>query len=488
MAKLRDGKYWLNRAATALASIAEHMARVRYGTVPDLDARVSDAQAALVEAACEFKPQPGKDGFGYFLNYVLARVSGDLRQGAQSAKDEAQAEAVFTDLDPEDLGLDHLYECGSAPDVAQENTWVTKWGHVRTTTEVIDALVSNEKWAEWTAHLLGVEEVGSTEHRVALLRALDDLAERESSIPTWTSEPPAPEPILNHSLNSTYIRRIVGGEVIEELSLDGDEFAEEVARASASQAPWVPEQLEVAWEPEWARGYKWLSHVEENDDDDLYDDEEPLGLDLDELLGEMEELAQPQRVLRPVEAAHLDEAVPADRIRHAIRLIADEFKLWAECEQEPPEISRVLHLSEYSTAMEIKMNSWLWRLAELMDEEDESDSARRNAVRELAEFLSSVGVVAEAYWEWEVELNNQSRIAWRLRKFYDLPSTSSWQPEEREAASSLSARIASWLDTVSEQYRFWPSQTAAIKALALHCASPYEARQIARQAYAAQSA
>ncbi len=60
MSTLRDGQYWLSKVGDALVHIVEYMALYRYGTVPDVDERASDARMGLVEAAHRFKPQPGK--------------------------------------------------------------------------------------------------------------------------------------------------------------------------------------------------------------------------------------------------------------------------------------------------------------------------------------------------------------------------------------------------------------------------------------------
>jgi hypothetical protein len=78
MDTLKDGTYWLGKLEGALPAVVKYMALHRYGAAPDVDDRVSDALAALVEGSTRFQPQPGKDGVGYYLQYVLSDVAGAL--------------------------------------------------------------------------------------------------------------------------------------------------------------------------------------------------------------------------------------------------------------------------------------------------------------------------------------------------------------------------------------------------------------------------
>jgi len=70
------------------------MALNRYGQVPDVEDRVSDALAVLVEGSHRFKPQPGRDGTGYYLRYVLAEVLADEPDGSVRAVARALARRV----------------------------------------------------------------------------------------------------------------------------------------------------------------------------------------------------------------------------------------------------------------------------------------------------------------------------------------------------------------------------------------------------------
>ncbi|NIV37852.1 MAG: hypothetical protein GWN58_53105, partial [Anaerolineae bacterium] len=64
--------------------------------------------------------------------------------------------------------------------------------------------------------------------------------------------------------------------------------------------------------------------------------------------------------------------------------------------------------------------------------------------------------------------------------------TFGWQ-EALPSADSLRPRAERWVEKVRGLKRVWPSQVAAINALALHNASPGGARRAARAAYTAKA-
>ena len=68
----------------------------------------------MSEAVNSFRPANGQDSMGYFLQYVLAKVAGSMRHGAQKVKDDSDMEITFTDLDPEQLGIEYLLDRGEA--------------------------------------------------------------------------------------------------------------------------------------------------------------------------------------------------------------------------------------------------------------------------------------------------------------------------------------------------------------------------------------
>jgi hypothetical protein len=65
--------------------------------------------------------------------------------------------------------------------------------------------------------------------------------------------------------------------------------------------------------------------------------------------------------------------------------------------------------------------------------------------------------------------------------YFGVDGTRGWEAE-LPSADGLRSAIEAWVNTVTSK-KMWSSQAAAIKALALHNASPYEARQAARAAF-----
>jgi hypothetical protein len=69
--------------------------------------------------------------------------------------------------------------------------------------------------------------------------------------------------------------------------------------------------------------------------------------------------------------------------------------------------------------------------------------------------------------------------------YMDVDGTRGWEAE-LPSAEGLRSAIGTWVNTVTSK-RMWSSQATAIKALVLHNASPYEARQAARAAFGSNS-
>ncbi len=169
---MKDGKYWMDKLGDTLVVVAEWIAVSKYEGAPDLDDRIADAMLSVVEAANRFEPRPGQDAVGYFLNYVLRRVAGDVRRGASTAKRWSEEAAVYSDIAPdwldgsdsrdlaESLGVT-LYERQDGPETIGENLWVSKSGRVYETTEVVDRLV--REFPDKAAELLGVTDRGVLE-------------------------------------------------------------------------------------------------------------------------------------------------------------------------------------------------------------------------------------------------------------------------------------------------------------------------------------
>jgi hypothetical protein len=241
--QLNSGAQWFARTEKALVAMARHMAEKRYGTAPDLPDRVGDAMLALAEAVNDFRPAHGQDSLGYFLQYVLAKVAGSMRHGAQEVKDSSDVEITFTDLDPEQLGIEYLLDRQDGPDEFGENLWVVRGGKVFDTLELIDAIAGHEKRAKVALHVMGCQE---DDLRVNLLKALQDLAEQS---PDWVFEPAPPEPVADFQ-DTVVVRHTEFGAVEEIVP------AEEVALASKGNAPWIEEQFAVQYEPIWARDWE----------------------------------------------------------------------------------------------------------------------------------------------------------------------------------------------------------------------------------------
>jgi hypothetical protein len=442
---VKDGKYWLEKLADTLTVLAEWIAVHRYEGAPDLDDRIGDAWLSVVEAANRFEPRPGQDSVGYFLNYVLRRVAGDVRRGATVAKRWADEAAVYSDVAPdwldgsdsrdlaEALGVS-LYERQDGPETAGEHLWVSKSGVVYDTTEVIERLV--REFPDKAAKLLGVPQ---DEHLpVRILQVLTEAAEMATALPAWLQEPAPPEPAVTGKLDDVIVRRRRGNQVVEEV-LTGDELAEAVNEASANGAIW-------------------------------FSDEAPF----DE---------RPDRD-GPVKAMVEDRRAVPYRLENFIATqIGPALREWAEG------LAELALPVSVGSGVGIQITQVLERLADLMadcDLEYQAEQATVDAVTE--EIITVTGD------EFGVVRKLVAKRMGVMSDWFDMP--------EREDSETLRQRVWGWLDKLTAlavtredvqeahrrgervQVHVWRSQAEAIRAIVLTGASPQEARAIEQRAYA----
>lgn len=240
MTQLTSGKEWLTKLETALASIVTFMALRRYGRIPDVDDRVGDALVALVEGADRFKPQAGRDGVGYFLQYVLSFVAGALRNGASVAKAWSDEAVTFSDLAPSALGIERVWETlpGTPDDEPDETQFVLNNGKVASTMEIVELITGHNDRRRIAAGHLGIQ-ADDAALPVRLLQALDSIAGSFTADGRWiVEEPTGPTPVVSHDLDLPDV-----------VTMSGTITAREaVERASRGTVPWAVEQCGVQYE------------------------------------------------------------------------------------------------------------------------------------------------------------------------------------------------------------------------------------------------
>jgi len=244
MSKLTSGKEWLSKLETALTNVVTFMALRRYGRIPDVDDRVGDALAALVEGADRFKPQPGRDGVGYFLQYALSYVAGALRNGASVAKGWGDEAVTFSDLAPTALGIERVWETlpGTSDEEPGETQFVLNNGKVASTLEIIELITGHDDRRRIAAKHLGIQ-ADDEALPVRLLQALDGLASHFTADGRWIVEPSQPTSVVTHDLAPTTVIR---NGVQTEMSAAN--MREAVEAASKGTVPWVLEQCNVQYE------------------------------------------------------------------------------------------------------------------------------------------------------------------------------------------------------------------------------------------------
>jgi hypothetical protein len=441
---MKDGQYWLDKLGDTLVVLAEYIAVHRYEGAPDLDDRIADAMLSVVEAASRFEPRPGQDSVGYFLNYVLRRVAGDVRRGASVAKRWSDEATVYTDVAPdwldgsdsrdlaETLGVT-LYERQDGPEMAGENLWVSKSGTIYETTEVIERLVN--EFPDKAAKLLGVPN--DERLPVRILEVLDEAAQMTTAQPTWLQEPAPPTPAVTGQLDDVVVRRRQGDQVVEEI-LTGDELAEAVNQASGTGAVWFADEVE-------------------------YDD------------------TRPERE-GPVTAMAEDRKAIPGRVQNLIATkVMATWNKWAEGLAEAN-----LPVS-VTTGVGIEVCAVMEGLGNLMVDADLEQQAQRAVVNAVTEEVSAL-----TGDDFGLVRKRVARLLEVESDWFDMP--------EQNDAETLRQKVLAWLEKVMDlavtredvkaagkpvKVHVWASQAAAIEAIVLTGASPQEAKAAERRAYAA---
>lgn len=443
---MKDGKYWLGKLADTLVVLAEWIAVHRYEGAPDLEDRIGDAQLALVEAAHRFEPRPGQDSVGYFLNYVLRCVAGDVRRGATVAKRWSEEASVYSDIAPdwldgndsrdlaEALGVS-LYERQDGPETAGEHLWVGKSGAVYDTTEVIERLTG--VFPDEAAKLLGVPQ---DEHLpVRILQVLAEAAEMATALPTWLQEPAPPEPAVVGRLDDVIVRRRNGNRVAEEV-LPGDLLAKAVNEASTNGVVWFTDETPF--------------------------DERP---DRD---GPVKAMVEDRR------------AVPYCLENFIAIRVVPALHEWAEG------LAELALPVSVGTGVGINVTRVLECLADSMADCDLEHQAEQAVVDAVTEEI--ITVTGDEYGIVRKLVAQRMGV---VSDWFDMP--------ERDDTETLRQKVRAWVDKltalavtredVQEAHRrgeqvkvhMWASQAAAIRAVVLTGASPQEARAVEQRAYAA---
>jgi hypothetical protein len=258
---MKDGKYWLGWLNSRgqvenMMKVVRFSVENRFGTLPDIDDHISTGYAALAEAAISFNPVYTRDdgteivadGLHNFVRYALAKAIGEASASARTGGRWSDEAVAFTDMwsgdnDPweilELIGVSHGFD-GTDHEDAEEATWVTKSGHVMSTTEIIDKAV------EYSAALS--KKAGCREEDLPML-VLKALTEVDlGSEPTFTLDPPKKEPVTRSALDSVVIIRRArgGGEVT--VTLNSEQHTLAVEAASGGYV-WTDEETQpIDWE------------------------------------------------------------------------------------------------------------------------------------------------------------------------------------------------------------------------------------------------
>ena len=139
--------------------------------------------------------------------------------------------ACFTDVAPDDLGVERLWETLAGPDEEPEETlFVLNNGQVASTLEIIELIAGHEGRRRIAARLLGIQ-ADDAGLPVKLLQALDAVADRLSADAPWNEGPPEPTPVVTHDLEPVTITTIRNGGQ-ETRTLSGEELRREIEKAS----------------------------------------------------------------------------------------------------------------------------------------------------------------------------------------------------------------------------------------------------------------
>jgi hypothetical protein len=171
-------------------------------------------------------------------------VAGALRNGAQLAKDWSNEAAVFTDVAPDQLGIERLWETvpGEEDVIVDEPLLVLNNGKVASTLEVVDLIAEHEERRRIAARLLGVQ-ADAPDFRTRLMQAVDNVVAELQAEPAWLQDAPEPSPIVTHDLEAvTVVRNGV------QSTLSAAEVRQMVEDASRKAAVWNPEDIGVQYE------------------------------------------------------------------------------------------------------------------------------------------------------------------------------------------------------------------------------------------------
>jgi ABC-type ATPase involved in cell division len=283
--------------------------------------------------------------------------------------------------------------------------------------------------------LLGIQADDSASLRVGLLRALDSIADRFTEDGRWLEEPPEPEPIVRHGLEPTTVTRTVAGTQFTE-TMSAAEMRETIEAASRTAVVWTPQDTEDVYEtdspwPTWLAADQTRSYRSPYQDDRAWPDAVTQGLWLEAL----------------------EAWAWVDDVELALAALAGE--------------------DVYLGAAEEAVLEMMDTLAEALA--DVPDGSAQRVAGALAFRVKDLHRLADRQALYEA-----------FCEHFGVDGTGGWEPE-LPSADGLRSAIETWVEKVAAKRGVWPSQAAAIRALALHGASPREAKAAAQAAYSRRS-
>jgi hypothetical protein len=363
-------------------------------------------------------------------------VAGTLRNRAQLAKDWSEEAACFTDIAPEQLGIERLWE--TIPDESGEDDeplFVLNNHKVAGTAEIVGLIVDHPDRRRIAAKVLGVQ-VTDPDLAEQLEAALDAIADQLRAEPRWIEDRPGPAPIVTHDLEAiTVIRNGVQAEI-----LSAAEMREQVEAASRKAAVWDPEQLDAPFEND----VLWGSQVE----------------------------AEQDRAYRSAYAD--DSAWPKSITRDFWDILVGAWGQagWAQ------DVLDALIGGETEIAEETQL---VIDVMEVLSDAvaDEPDGSVRTVARALANRVLKDGLAVKTEdGQAPYEVLSET-FGWYL----GVDVTYGWSAT-LATAKGMEHRATAWVEKIAPRCK-WPSQAAAVQALVLHDASPGEAKAASRTTYAA---
>ena len=227
----------MSKLVERLVKPVEYMTTGMYANAPDLDDRIGDAWLGLAAAPSSWKPNPKcqrEPRLGSQTKWAILQAQLMARQGGRAMQRVAQNEDTFVDIDPEDLGIQHLFYDALTPE-GGTRVWTVRGGKQLTEEELIAAICTDPQRARIAARVLGIEPLSSVALYDALTAALDTLA----IAPTCNYSVPSPEPIvteLQEPLVSRRGYRAPDGSIewVEEVTMQPAEATEAVLKAMSS--------------------------------------------------------------------------------------------------------------------------------------------------------------------------------------------------------------------------------------------------------------